>query len=121
MDEIGAAIVRSAITTSPHKGPRLRQDSQLVADPPRELFLEVCPAWTGSVVIDRTLLDAARPFDETRRYAEDVDLWIRLSARSRFAFDPTVTAHHRRNSRSLIGTAEAGAVDQVLADVYVGR
>ena len=122
IDEAGQVTTHGAMMASAHKGPRLRQllggQSQASLERPRTLFVEVCPAWTGSVVVDRKLLNAVGGFNEERRYAEDLDLWTRLSARSRFAFSSAVTAQYRRNPLSLVCTAADGMVDLALAETY---
>ena len=109
IDESGQIVTRGVMMASPQKGPRLRgalgDQTRFTLERPRRLFVEACPAWTGSVVVDREALTAAGPFDHRRRYAEDVDLWTRLSARCRFAFAPMVTAQHRWNPDSLVRTA----------------
>ena len=122
IDQSGQVITHGAMLSSTHKGPRLRQAMQgqarLALERPRVLFIEICPAWTGSVVVDRGSLAEVGTFNDRLRYGEDVELWTRLSARCRFAFASDVTAQHRRNPRSLVSTARAGAVDLALAEVY---
>ena len=122
IDESGEVVTHGVMMASPQKGPLLRGalggETRFTLERPRRLFVEGCPAWTGSVVVDRGLLNGVGLFDERRRYAEDVDLWTRLSTRCRFTFAPTVTAQHRRNPRSLVSTAANGVVDLALAEVY---
>ena len=122
IDESGQIVTRGVMMASPQKGPRLRLalggQTRLTLERPRRLFVEACPAWTGSVVVDRGVLTTTGPFDDRRRYAEDVDLWTRLSARCRFTFAPMVTAQHRQNPTSLVSTAAHGSVDLALAEVY---
>ena len=107
---------------SAHKGPHLRRvlggRVQTSLERPRALFVEACPAWTGSVVVDRQLLNAVGGFNERRTYAEDVELWTRLSARSRFAFSSAVSAQYRRSLQSLVSAAADGMVDLALAGAY---
>ena len=69
---------------------------------------------TGCVVVRRSCLDRAGPFDESLRMYEDVDLWIRLLRAAPVAFLPRVLLarrihpantgagrfRHRRNSTS---------------------
>ncbi len=47
-----------------------------------------------ATLIRRSCLDAVGPYDESLVF-EDVDMWLRLARRYRFAFDSTVSASYR--------------------------
>ena len=90
----------------PRKGLALRQAFQsgqpVVYETAAPMFIDCCPTATTVITIDRGQFaeDEVR-FAEHLRQAEDVHLWIRLSALSAFGFVPRVTAKYRYNPLSL--------------------
>jgi glycosyltransferase involved in cell wall biosynthesis len=57
--------------------------------------------WTGTVMISRKVIDAVGLFDETMKWAEDHDLWIRIALRYNIGFLDTVTAAYRQHTSNI--------------------
>ena len=66
------------------------------------LLDERCTVLLSSVVARRREVMAVGMFDESLRYAEDYDLWLRMAKRgARLAYQRKVLLHKRRHSQSL--------------------
>ncbi|HEX5736725.1 MAG TPA: glycosyltransferase family A protein [Blastocatellia bacterium] len=86
------------------------------------LLDERCTVLLSSVVARRQSVMAVGMFDESLRYAEDYDLWLRLAKRgSRLAYQRKVLLNKRRHSESL--TADSKKLFESALDVLdkVGR
>ncbi|WP_082679894.1 glycosyltransferase family 2 protein [Paucibacter sp. KCTC 42545] len=82
---------------------------------PVKIFLDCCPACTITTVIDREKFPKELlHFSEDLRMAEDVHLWIRLSAHGDFCFIPDATAGYRTNFNSLTQKSNSFIIDDWL-------
>jgi glycosyltransferase involved in cell wall biosynthesis len=71
------------------------------------LLDERCTVLLSSVVARRQAVMAVGMFDESLRYAEDYDLWLRMAKRgARLAYQRKVLLHKRRHSESLTADSQ---------------
>lgn len=76
---------------------------QVVSDPFLQLFLSGCYVLRSTALIRRAALVEVGLFDEGIRCNDDMDLWFRLSLRSRFAVVPEVLVRYRVHGDNMSG------------------
>lgn len=73
-----------------------------------QLLLD-CIVWTSTVLLEKSLLETAGPFDESLVIGEDYDLWLRLSHLTVMLGMEQPTALYRQHAQSI--TREVHAVN----------
>jgi glycosyltransferase involved in cell wall biosynthesis len=74
---------------------------------------------SGGVLVSRAALTAAGGFDETLRFSEDFDLWLRvLSAHRGLALADPVCVYHRHGGQKTSSATEARAAQRALLERY---
>jgi glycosyltransferase involved in cell wall biosynthesis len=77
---------------------------------------------SGGVLVSRAALTAAGGFDESLRFSEDFDLWLRvLSSHRGLALPEPVCVYHRHSGQKTSSAAEARAAQRALLERYRGR
>ena len=71
---------------------------------------------TLTVVCSREVFETAGLFDESLRYCQDYDMWLRLALHYRFGFTGGVLARYRLHAANL---AREGAIHNTLEKLYV--
>jgi GT2 family glycosyltransferase len=124
IDETGEVKERHCICSDSVKGSVLRSalhgKNDGVLQRPADLFIKICPAWLGAVVVKRSAFSQLGGFNMELKMAEDVEMWIRLALMSDFAFSGVETAFYRRNSSSLTNTIAAKKRDLTSASMFHG-
>lgn len=73
-------------------------------DSPLDAFIETVLAWTGGVVLRRSLFQELGGFDESLPLAEDDHLWLRAAAASKqVVLILPATAHYRQRMTGITG------------------
>jgi glycosyltransferase involved in cell wall biosynthesis len=80
----------------------------------RRLLPLTCCVVHGSVMARRKTLLAAGGYRDTRRWAEDYDLWLRLLPRHRFAMLDEALYAHRLHDRQVSDTHRLGQLESTL-------
>ena len=66
-----------------------------------------CIVWTSTVLLERSLLETAGPFDESLVMGEDYDLWLRLSQETVMLGIERPTALYRQHGQSITRSVHA--------------
>lgn len=88
--------------------PAFRANKALVLVRPVESFLRTSPAWTGTVLMKRSLFERVGGFPPGLLIAEDLHLWYRLAVQVDLVFVPRVVALYRQHPESLIHRSRRG-------------
>lgn len=83
---------------------------------------------TSSVVVRKAALVEVGLFDETLRFSEDFDLWLRVSKRYKFNYVPEILVRYRESDKSLskniykMNDSKISIIDNILkADEFTSR
>ncbi len=110
-DEQGAIAEARFCAVRPRPARQLREarreGSALVFPRPVANLLHTAFVWTGTILVERSLLRAAGGFDETLHGAEDVHLWLRLALHADLAFVEEPVAVYRQRTGSLTNRGSA--------------
>jgi glycosyltransferase involved in cell wall biosynthesis len=69
----------------------------LEGDVSKSIYYKVEDISTPTALIKRSLFNEVGLFDESMRYAEDLDMWMRISKKTKFGYIPEVSLHMRRH------------------------
>ncbi len=75
-------------------------DAYMIVSDPIPALLARSFVMTSTVIVRRDVWDEAGGFDESLQFAEDLDLWLRIAERHRFAFTRQVAALYERREDS---------------------
>jgi len=88
-------------------GQALNSGEPVYLPKPLAAFLRTVLVHTDTVLVKTNLIKALKGFDESLPAAEDVLLWVRLSAISHFVFVPKTLAFYRQRPGSLTNSAKS--------------
>lgn len=80
-----------------------------------------CIVWTSTVLVEKTLLDAVGPFDESLAMGEDYDLWLRLSQATDMLGIEQPTALYRQHSQSITRSVREVNYEYLVIDRALAR
>jgi glycosyltransferase involved in cell wall biosynthesis len=82
-------------------------DAFYVADAYRKILLRGNYIPTGTVIVRKDCLDKVGSFDESLRYSEDVDMWLRIAMYYPLAYNKDVWLLRRDHDQNLTENTEA--------------
>lgn len=121
-EHVGDAFFKSHPVPSRMLGEAFAQGQVLRLEKPVAQFLKCSLAWTGTVMVKRSLLFRLGSFDESLTRAQDTHLWLRLANETDFFFVPEIVAEYRQRETTRTnrghppGKWEIVALKQLLAE-----
>lgn len=109
----GASVVYADLVPFHQSPPRFAEQEVVRGQPPRLLVNGPFDVFSSAritqsaVLVRREMLEGVHGYDEMRRYAEDLDLWARISLRGEIVHLPVATIAYRMHTAQVTVTRAA--------------